>query len=286
MTRTWLFTLLNTSIWIVSHTRKRTMDILNQLRLLSPEDQRQRYADSYINYKGTTNYVQNILENGAYLLKNPVLGDYIEDPFDWNQLNTERPKSGWYIYKDGNNHNVCQYFRLMTKKQYHRGLTEANCFVMTPIPNRQGKVDKYKLFDLAQMGPDPRKVVVSWEDLWQRLVLGGPFIQLQPYMIALITYETIKLLYRTQEILSFNTNEKKFWCPDTVTFKDEINESIINFPWEQCKKDKGKKGLKYPVDDVVVEEELNKFIPKVGKWKVPPEPIDNGWYEVPVEEPQ
>ena len=241
------------------------------LQYLSHDDMVQRYRDSFIHYKGEVWYVSGISEDNAFLIKNKGRKEELA-PLDWSKVNIERPKSGWYIYKDSKDKLVCQYFRLTTKKQYHRGLTtDGNYTVFTPNLNKQGLINKYDLLNAAFKGPDPKKEVISWDNLVTELFKGEYFFRLQPQMVATMQGEVLRVYYRTQELITLDLESNQLFGPNTVTFKDEINESIVSFPWDKVHIPKKVFNLTYPTPEeyeALKRPNLKAILNKIEKERV------------------
>jgi hypothetical protein len=106
-----------------------------ELADMTREDLNQRYAHSFVLYKGVPSFIYEFFAPGIFIYKPRNSGEYIQEEFDYKLLNVARPPSQWYCAK-----GAFFYLSYILAKQWVRGLKPENIHLFFPNRNQQAKV--------------------------------------------------------------------------------------------------------------------------------------------------
>jgi hypothetical protein len=209
------------------------------IKELSVDDLNQRYDKSYIQYAGEVLYVYDFWKDNGRIICSALNGDnhkFKIDNLNWQLLNTERPKAGWYQGTDTLHRPWCVYFRLETKKQFHRGLSEGNHRLFLPHPKLQGRVNRFDLFSQTFNGPEQVKRRMTLAEI-ASTVKARRSVILQPNLCVALSEELpgeLWFFYRST-VIAAHTEGKgtEIYSPQ---FEDELRESVLDLQIEPKKK--------------------------------------------------
>lgn len=107
------------------------------LEKMSADDLNQRYAESYVIYKGIPKYIYSFAGHigkivatiGNISTSDQPEPEQVNEVFKWDQLNVARPRAGWYVRKDGKGHATGIHLSYPPKRQWKRGLCQRNTLI-------------------------------------------------------------------------------------------------------------------------------------------------------------
>lgn len=184
------------------------------LKTLTSQDLSQRYANSWIPYKGKIRYCLGFQgERNTKIILRDHEGLASESPFLWNELDITRMKSQWYQTKEG-----LLYFSYGTGKQYSRGYSDGNCSVSTAVNQRFINLTGPILEECHFSPPFKRK---NWK--YSAFELENDVAKKPVQLSELLIVTPIALWFRRTQIGAFKNKIFYLFRPE---FSQEIKDTV------------------------------------------------------------